>query len=515
MFASKNNVSQSVDWLSWCWLAIGAALLPFTSFQTMLPLAAWLAPIFILRFARSQRALVSLPLVLLINSVAVAIATRNLLPTDSLVVTGAISAGYGLIFTISYGLDRLLAPRLSGLARTLVFPCAVVTVELLMAVFQPIYATWGALAYTQYGNLPLLQLISVTGIWGVSFLIAWGAAAVNHAWEQGFIWPAHRLSTTLFVSVLLAVLLFGSVRLAFFQPDTPSVRIATLATDQTLFSEAIELNLKPGTDTDRGGARAAFAPQVDDLFARTRQEARAGAKLIAWPEAGVLVLKEDEAALIERAQTLAREERIYLQLGVITFLRTDHFPFRENRAILIDPAGAVVWDYYKSIQVPGGDASNMANGPGLVPTVSTPYGRLATVICFDADFPILVRQAGQAQTDLLLVPSSDWKIVAESHAQMHVFRAIENGVNLVRPTNKGLSIAVDYLGQVLGQADSFATAKTVMVAAIPTQGVPTIYARIGDSFAYLCVVGLVILAGVALSRQRVMTAASLGVPVKA
>ena len=54
MFASKNNVSQSVDWLSWCWLAIGAALLPFTSFQTMLPLAAWLAPIFILRFAAAS-----------------------------------------------------------------------------------------------------------------------------------------------------------------------------------------------------------------------------------------------------------------------------------------------------------------------------------------------------------------------------------------------------------------------------------------------------------------------------
>jgi apolipoprotein N-acyltransferase len=515
MFASKNNVSQSVDWLAWCWLALGAALLPFTSFQTMLPLAAWLAPIFILRFARSQRVWVSLPLVLLTNSLAVAIATRNLLPTDSLIVAGAISAGYGLILTVSYSVDRLLAPRLSGLARTLVFPCAVVSVELLMALFHPIYSTWGALAYTQYGNLPLLQIISVTGIWGVSFLIAWGAAVVNHAWEQGFTWTAHRLSTTLFVSVLLAVLLFGSVRLAFFLPEGPSVRIAALAPDETLFSADMELNLTPGTDADRAVARAAFAPQVDDLFTRTQQEARAGAKIVAWPEGATLALKEDEAELIERAQTLAREERIYLQMGVVTFLRTDRFPFRENRAILVDPSGAIVWDYYKSIQVPGGDASYMADGPGLVPTASTPYGRLATVICFDADFPILVRQAGQARTDLLLVPSSDWETVAETHAQMHVFRAIENGVTLVRPTRQGLSIATDYLGRVLGQADSFTTAKTVMVAAVPTQGVPTIYARIGDSFAYLCVAGLVILAGAALSRQRVVAAPSLGVPVKA
>jgi apolipoprotein N-acyltransferase len=55
-------------------------------------------------------------------------------------------------------------------------------------------------------------------------------------------------------------------------------------------------------------ARAAFGPQIDDLFARTQQEARAGAKIVAWPEAAVLALKEDEAELIGRARTLAREE---------------------------------------------------------------------------------------------------------------------------------------------------------------------------------------------------------------
>ena len=515
MFASKNKVSTSIDWLAWCWLAIGAVLLPFTSFQTMLPLAGWLAPIFILRFARSRHALVSLPLILLANSVAVAIATRNLLPVDNLMMVIAINVGYGLIFTVSYGVDRLLAPRLSGLVRTLVFPCAVVTVELLMAVFHPIYSTVGALVYTQYGNLPLLQIISVTGMWGVSFLIAWGAAVANHAWEQGFAWSAHRLSTTLFVSVLLAVLLFGSVRLAFFPPEGPSVRIAGLAPDETLLSDDIELNLTPGTDADRVKARTVFAPPVDDLFTRTRQEARAGAKIVAWSEAAVMVLQEDEAGLIERARTLAREEGIYLQLAIITYLRTDHFPFREDRAILVDPAGTVVWDYYKSIQVPGGDAGNMANGPGLVPAASTSYGRLATVICYDADFPTLVRQAGQARADVLLVPSSDWKTVAELHTHMHVFRAIENGVTLVRPTRQGLSIAVDYLGRVLGQADAFATDKPVMVVSVPIQGGHTLYAHIGDSFAYLCVVGLVILAGLAFWRQWVMAGSVLEAPVKA
>ena len=47
-------------------------------------------------------------------------------------------------------------------------------------------------AYTQYGNLPLLQLLSVTGLWGIDFLMSWLASVVNWAWERGFAWPRVR-----------------------------------------------------------------------------------------------------------------------------------------------------------------------------------------------------------------------------------------------------------------------------------------------------------------------------------
>jgi hypothetical protein len=41
-------------------------LLPFGQFQTIVPLAAWLAPIFLLRFSRTQRALIALPVLALV-----------------------------------------------------------------------------------------------------------------------------------------------------------------------------------------------------------------------------------------------------------------------------------------------------------------------------------------------------------------------------------------------------------------------------------------------------------------
>lgn len=140
-----------------------------------------------------------------------------------------------------------------------------------------------------------------------------------------------------------------------------------------------------------------------------------------------------------------------MQLRLIVELPTEHYPFAENRAILIDPSGAVVQDYFKAIH-PLGDANVFAPGPGVVPTTETPYGRLATVICFDADFPSLIRQAGRARTDILLVPSNDWRPVDTIHARAATFRSVENGVALVRPTGNGISVAVDHLGQPLATA---------------------------------------------------------------
>ena len=62
--------------------------------------------------------------------------------------------------------------RLAGVAATLVLPSAWVATEYLVAMFTP-YGSWGAAAYSQHENLLLLQLTSVTGLYGISFLIAW------------------------------------------------------------------------------------------------------------------------------------------------------------------------------------------------------------------------------------------------------------------------------------------------------------------------------------------------------
>lgn len=150
-----------------------------------------------------------------------------------------------------------------------------------------------------------------------------------------------------------------------------------------------------------------------------------------------------------------------------------------------------------------------APGPGVIPTADTAYGRLATAICFDLNYPTTVRQVGQARADLVLVPASDWDSAKFTHAQMHVFRAIENGASMVRPTGQGISLAVDALGRVRGEVDYYATDEAVLVAAVPTQGVWTFYPVIGDIVAYLCATGLLAVTGLAVFHRWVAERAVL------
>lgn len=77
------------------------------------------------------------------------------------------------------------------------------------------------------------------------------------------------------------------------------------------------------------------------------------------------------------------------------------------------------------------------------------------------------------------------------HHRMAVFRAIENGVSMARASRFGLSSAVDPYGRILALMDDSSAEQRVMVAQVPISGVRTIYARIGDLFAWLCAAGLV------------------------
>ena len=483
---------------SWLALAVATLFLLVANGRHTIPIAPWVSLLLLLYFVRSQPARIGLPIAWLVLFLTWAFQFRGMAPVPGIFYY-LLSAVYGFALFLPFWVDRMVALRLRGLASTLVFPSAWVTTEWLVTSFTP-YGSWNSFAYTQHENLVLLQLLAVTGLYGLSFLIAW-FASVGDSVLRGLPVAETRRQLTAFAAVMLLVLMGGGMRLIFFAPDAPTVRIASLT--------SADLDLFEGVE---GGAAAALSGQVspagidrirsnanallDDLLLRAGQEAQAGARIITWGETNSFSMKQDEPAMLERGARFAREWDVYLGMAPAVFDGANEKPL-ENKIVFIDPAGEVLFEYWKAIPVPGPDAGLQAVNDGRINIVESPYGRIGAAICFDMDFPGHLKQAGRGNADIMLVPSNDWRDIDPWHSHMARFRAIEQGFNLVRHVSNGYSIATDYQGRVLATMDHFTSRNRNMVAVVQTQGVRTIYSRVSDLFAWLCIAGLV--ANVALS----------------
>jgi apolipoprotein N-acyltransferase len=119
-------VASPPDRLSYFWLALAVALLPFTIFRWTIPLAAWLAPMFLLRFVRTQPLIRGILLALLANVLVLEFVLRGVMPIPDPFYYPAVF-GVGVAITLPYLIDRVVAPRLGGLVGTMVFPAALTT----------------------------------------------------------------------------------------------------------------------------------------------------------------------------------------------------------------------------------------------------------------------------------------------------------------------------------------------------------------------------------------------------
>jgi apolipoprotein N-acyltransferase len=291
-------------------------------------------------------------------------------------------------------------------------------------------------------------------------------------------------------------MLVGGARLALFPPSSATVRVASLSKRQIDPSPSDaawnRLTLNQPTAADLASIRSWGAAVGNDLLARAEREGQAGAKIVFWGETNAPVLKQDEAAFISRGTELASQYQMYLGMALGVWNMGKNPPL-ENKLVLIKPDGRVAWEYNKVCPVPGPEAAMQIRGDGKLRILDTPYGRLSSVICFDADFPQLLAQAGALGADIVLDPSNDWRAIDPWHTQMASFRAIEQGANLVRHTSQGLSAAFDYQGRRLSAMDHYQTADYVLVSEVPTKGVRTVYSRLGDWFAWLCVAAFLVL----------------------
>lgn len=463
------------------WLALGAGATLLAMGRWNVGLAAWLGPVFLLHFLRESPLVPGLALAAAAYALVYNVGWYGIFPYPFRTYI-AITGGIGLLHFLPFALTRLLQPALEGYQAILFFPLAWAAGEYLITKLG--FGTWTHVGYSQYRNGPFLQLLSITGLSGLPFVMGLFAVAAESAWAN---WPAVSPAELIALATVLAILLAGAVRLSFFLPKGDHVRIASITVENLDSFVAAWAPLQRGkslTAEQLIQARTKTHHLHRQLLDITRREAEGGAKIVLWSEGNALVFKEDEAELIAQGQALAAETGAYLFLSMAVL--TPGSPRAENKTVGISPAGTPAQPYLKARPTPW-EGSVPGNEPP--PVWETEHGRIGWAICYDYDFPPLLRQAASA--DILLNPAWDSPSMAPIHTHMAAYRGIELGTAMVRHTNDGLSLAVDHLGNTRSLLEHTAVngPVKVMTSYLPCRGVSTVYGRVGDWLAWVAVIG--------------------------
>jgi apolipoprotein N-acyltransferase len=347
---------------------------------------------------------------------------------------------------------------------------------------------WLLLGYSQTTVLPVAQLASVVGVFGLSALVALVSAAISY-----FVITRSResIATLATVSALLvAVSLWGSYRL----------RHGTL----TEHGRTVRVALVQGNIPQDEKWDAARANQIFETYlAMTRDAARQGAQLVIWPESSTPFYFEEDVAAGNRLRKMVRDTGIELLFGSDQMEHSTP-PLYYNSAFLMRPDGSTAAVYRKMHLVPFGEfvplksllffvgrlvesAGDFTPGGSMV-MLPTRFGTISTAICYEIVYPDLVRRAVLAGSQLLTTITNDawygYSSAPYQHFLQASMRSIEQGRYLARSANTGISGFVDPYGRVLQQSRIFE--RTVLMGDVRMLDDRTVYGRIGDLCAYIC-----------------------------
>jgi apolipoprotein N-acyltransferase len=406
---------------------------------------------------------------------------------------------YFVVFTLFL---TWIARRNKDLA-LLAAPFLWVALELARARMPDIGFPWNLLGYAAAGNLALVQLASITGIYGLSFVVAaynaivvWQIRSLSRPRHISPIEPGGKrrlrpsaAALNVFTLVILAVALIGPR----FVPAAQGTEAAHLV--QTNLPQSMEYP----ANWD--------ALHASDMFELDRITIAAGQKdhgLVVWPEVPApFSLAQTEFA--RRAQEIARDSQSDFLLGVVGFEPgADGRLAAYNSAAMLDPQGRQQFHYDKIHLVPFSEyipwrdffwfARNLIGLAGdfrsgaRYAVGNLPGGRFSVFICYEAVFPNEIRRFVLGGANLLINISNDgWfgrSSAPAQHLAMARVRAVEHRRWLLRDTNNGYTVSVDPYGRVVARLPVDVRAE--LDAPYAFRSDTTFYTRWGDWLPAIC-----------------------------
>jgi len=395
----------------------------------------------------------------------------------------------------------------SGISRVVSAPAAWIVLEW-SRTFFPAAFPWGFIGYSQFEVLPVVQIVDLAGIYGLSALIVLVNAALVELLRDGL---RRHASLAIGLAILVvAVLAYGAVRIGQVRAmEGPLLRVGlvqgNIAQDQ---------KWRPGLD------QSILAKHVTLTTAAIKR----GAKLVVWPEAAVpFFFKLDRRT--EKLRDFARSTGVTLLVGAPGYEQRDgDAPRQYNQAWMIGGDGGIAGPYDKIRLVPFGEYVPWGGIFGLVQKAVEGIGdfgagttyvvfdgppaagsvvptRASALICYEAIFPDLTRRFAANGAQLLVNVSNDaWYGRTAAPYQllaMIAVRAVENRVPLVRATNTGVSAVVAPDGSISNETPLFEEA--VVVESVKIVRGASLYTLLGDWLVYASVA---LLAGLVVVRAR-------------
>jgi apolipoprotein N-acyltransferase len=442
------------------------------------------------------------------------------------------------VFHAAFAFGVAWSGRLGADRACLAAPFLWVSMEFLLLHLPHIGFPWNLLGYAAAGNLAFVQLTVITGIFGLSLLVAaynallaWTAVQlaaekfpsfvgrafrhdIKSAISSGVLTPggvkahfpaasqaAHGNKRALWIWVCVTIVL-GIVALAGprFVPQAPSDHVAHLV--QTNFPVSMNYP-KDWMQT--------HTSELDELEQISIGAARKIPGVVIWPEVPAPFIFQ-EAPFLTRAQRIARGAGGGFLVGVEDLKPLpNHEIGVTNSAALLGPAGELDSLYDKIHLVPFSEyvpwrkwlffARDLT---GLVGDFQHgtqykigrfPGGPFSVFICYEAIFPNEVRRFTLAGAALFVNISDDgWfggSSAPSQHLAMARVRAVENRRWLLRDTNTGITVSVDPYGRIVARLPADIRGQLDAPYGFRTDITP--YARWGDWLAWLCVIATLML----------------------
>lgn len=346
---------------------------------------------------------------------------------------------------------------------------------------------WVPLGNSQVTVLPVAQLASVLGVYGLSALVA----SVNGSLAYALLAEGRaRLVAAVAAAVTLtAVGGWGAWRVA----------------DGALTREGapVRIGLLQGNIAQEDKWNPREARRISTTYiAMTRDAVRRGAEFVIWPESSTPFMFEEDPAGRDALRALAREVQVPILFGSDQVDRSGDVIRLYNAAFLLTPQGETGGVYRKIHLVPFGEyipfkewlyfvsplVERLAEFAPGTSAVMLPVGGhvVNTAICYEVVYPSLIREAVLAGSQLLTTITNDawygYSSAPYQHFELASMRAIEQGRYLARAANTGISGIVDPYGRVVTRSGIFEEVGLVGEARVLSGW--TIYAQIGDVVAY-------------------------------